>query len=433
MALTRRTFIGGMAAVLGGAGVGTGMAGCSSTMESSSTPQKTPGGPLALWCWPGGLGKTVLDDTIAHFPDSKIKYSEVGGDFKQKLVTTFNGGTGIPDITGIKGEDIASMLPQANRFVDLKTVGADSILGDYLEWKVKQATTLDGKVLGIPIDIGPTAMYYREDVFAKGGLPTDPAKVAAEMGTWDDFLAAGVELKKANPKALIVSDATDLYDIVIGQSADRYIDKDNKFIGDGDHIRRAWDIVVKAMTTKVDGKTPGGSPDWNAGLDQGTVPALIGAAWLALDIKSASKTSKGKWRVAATPGGPANFGGSFLTITKNAADPAQAFEVIKYMLSADNQAKAFADAQIFPATPAAYEMAQLKAADPFFGGQVPIEVFGPAAKNIPIAYEAPADSAVAAPFKDELKSVQTGAKSSDAGWAAAVTKAKAIAKRQGVQ
>jgi cellobiose transport system substrate-binding protein len=429
MELSRRTLLaGGFAAVLGGTVVA-----CSSGMDNQSTTKKNTATELTLWCWPGGLGKSVLDDTVAHFPDPKIKYSEIGGDFKQKLITTFNGGTGIPDITGIKGEDIASMLPQANRFVDLKTLGADSILGDYVEWKVKQATTLDGKVLGLPIDIGPTALFYREDVFTKGGLPGDPAKVAEQIKTWDDYLAAGVELKKANPKAPMVSDATDLYDIVVGQGPDRYIDKDNKFIGDQDHIRKAWDICVKAMTLKVDGKTPGGTPDWNAGLDKGTVPSLVGAAWVALDVKNACKTSIGKWRLAPTPSGPANFGGSFLTITKNAADPAKAFEVIKYMLNADNQAKAFKDAQIFPATPAAYDKPELKAADPFFGGQVPIDVFGPAAKGIPVAYQAPADDAVAAPFKDELKTVQAGKKSSDAAWASAVSKAKAIAKRQGVQ
>ena len=121
MELSRRTLLaGGFAAMLGGT-----VAGCSSSMDSGASAKKNAEGNIALWCWPGGLGKSVLDDTIAHFPDQHIKYSEVGGDFKQKLLTTFNGGTSIPDITGVKGEDIASLLPQANRFVDLKTVGAD--------------------------------------------------------------------------------------------------------------------------------------------------------------------------------------------------------------------------------------------------------------------------------------------------------------------
>src|SRR5215468_6647395 len=184
MELSRRMLLGGFAAIAGGS-----LVGCSSGMDTGTTTKKNTATTLALWCWPGGLGKSVVEDTVAHFPDPKIKYSEIGGDFKQKLVTTFNGGTSIPDITGLKGEDIASMLPQADRFVDLKSVGADSVLGDYLEWKVNQATTLDGKVIGLPIDVGPTALYYREDVFAAGGLPSDPAKVAEQLKTWDDFFA----------------------------------------------------------------------------------------------------------------------------------------------------------------------------------------------------------------------------------------------------
>jgi cellobiose transport system substrate-binding protein len=50
-----------------------------------------------------------------------------------------------------------------------------------------------------------------------------------------------------------------------------------------------------------------------------------------------------------------------------------------------------------------------------------------------VAYQSPFDDAVAAPFHDELKTVQTGSKTSDTAWASAVSKAKAIAKRQGVQ
>src|SRR5258707_15716960 len=110
-------------------------------------------------------------------------------------------------------------------------------------------------VLDTGIDIGATARFYREAIFTAGGLHGDPAKVAGQLKTWDDFLAAGVELKKSNPKAFIVADATDLYGTIVNQGTARYIDKDNKFIGDQDHIRKAWDTAVKAVTLKVDGKT----------------------------------------------------------------------------------------------------------------------------------------------------------------------------------
>lgn len=90
MELTRRSFVQAGLAGLVGTAFGSAL-GCSSSMDSGTSTKKNEATTLSLWCWPGGLGKTVLDDTIAHFPDPKIKYSEVGGDFKQKLITTFNG------------------------------------------------------------------------------------------------------------------------------------------------------------------------------------------------------------------------------------------------------------------------------------------------------------------------------------------------------
>ena len=43
---------------------------------------------------------------------------------------------------------------QPDFFTDLNTLGADSRKGEFLDWKWAQATTADGRQLGIPIDIG---------------------------------------------------------------------------------------------------------------------------------------------------------------------------------------------------------------------------------------------------------------------------------------
>ena len=65
MELSRRTLLGGFAAVAGGS-----LVGCSSGMNNTgTTAKKNTATTLTMWCWPGGLGKSVLDDTIAHFPD----------------------------------------------------------------------------------------------------------------------------------------------------------------------------------------------------------------------------------------------------------------------------------------------------------------------------------------------------------------------------
>src|SRR6266545_4119445 len=197
MELSRRRLL--QAGLLGMAGVAVGATGvgCSSGDKASSEDSKN----LSLWYWSGGLSDKVVADVPTKFPDITFKATQIGGDFKQKLVTTITSRQFMPDITGLKGEDIAYFMSQQNQFLDLNKLGADALKSQYLEWKWKQGSTPDGKLIGFPIDIGPTALFYRADVYEKAGLPFEPADVAAAMPTWDAYFDAGVKLKKAIPTA----------------------------------------------------------------------------------------------------------------------------------------------------------------------------------------------------------------------------------------
>ncbi|GFJ89589.1 ABC transporter substrate-binding protein [Phytohabitans rumicis] len=254
----------------------------------------------------------------------------------------------MPDITGIKGEDIAYFMGQAGQFLDLNTLGAGDLKSQYLEWKWKQGSTTDGKLIGFPIDIGPTALFYREDIFKKAGLPSEVADVTAATSTWDAFFEQGAALKKALPGTFMVGEAAEVFDMAVGQTTKRYADADKKFIGDQEHIRNAWDLATKAVALGISFKVASGGQDANAAWNQGTLPAKLGAAWVALDIKSAAEKTSGKWRVVPMPGGPANQGGSFLAIPKSSGNPKKAFEIITWMLNADNQARGYTDAALFP-------------------------------------------------------------------------------------
>ena len=425
MELSRRRFL--QTSALTAAGVAAAAA-----CGKSSSPNGAAGGSstISLWYWGGGLSDKVVADAVKHFTSVTVKTSVIGGDFKQKLLTTMSGRKFVPDVTGIKGEDIASFLPRAERFIDLNTLGADKLASQYLGWKWKQGSTQDGKLIGFPIDIGPTALFYREDLFAQAGLPTDPATVASQLASWEDYFSAGVELHKALPKTFLLNNVGSVFNMVVGQGTTRFIDTNNHFVGDQDHIRRAWDLALRPLQLGVDAKINDNS--WNAAVGNGALGTEIGAAWHALDISSAAPGTKGTWRVAAGPGGPANIGGSFLAIPATSGNPKAAFDLISWLLSPQNQARGFTDAALFPSSPASYTLPALTAADPFFGGQKTIEVFGPAAEKIPVAYEAPADAAAAAPYFSELTSVETKGKSPDQAWADAVSQAKSIAAKQGV-
>ena len=429
MMLSRRRML--QIGLTGAAGVSVaGLGACSTTAKtgnSASSSAKTS----ALWYWGGGLSDQVVADAAKHFASqTTVKPSVIGGDFKQKLLTTMASHKFIPDITGIKGEDIASFLPQASQFVDLNTLGADKVASQFLPWKWQQGSTQDGKLIGYPIDIGPTAMFYRVDMFAKAGLPTDPTAVGTQLSTWDAYFEAGRALRKAYPKAYLINNLGSIFGVVIGQNTKRFVDENNKFIGDQDHVRTAWDTAVKAYTLGVDAKINDDS--WNAAVGNGTLATELGAAWHALDISQAAPATKGKWRVAAGPAAGANIGGSFLAIPKGGANSDLAFGIVEWILSPANQARGFTDAALFPSTPASYTLPALTAPDPFFGGQSTIGVFSASAEKTPHAYQAPSDAAVGAPYYNELVNIETKGKKPDTAWRAAVSAAKQIAKRQGV-
>lgn len=429
MSLSRRNFLRYGTAGLAAVAI-PGLAACTS---STATTGSADAGTTALWYWGDGLSDKVVDAAKTQFASqTTLEPTKVGGDFKQKLTTTLSSRQFVPAITGIKGEDMANFRANADQFADLNDYGFKDLSSQYLEWKVKQATTADGKVIGFPIDIGPTGMFYREDVFAKAGLPTDPAAVSAQLTSWDAFYDAAVAAKAKVPGTFLVINAGAIFNLVIGQGTKRFIDENNTFIGDQPHVKAAWDLAVKAHTLGISAKIEDGSADWTAGITKGTLPSIIGAAWAGIDIRNNAADTSGKWRVASAPGGPGNFGGSFLAITKQAANPQLAFDIVKWILSPENAANNFTDASLFPASPATYTSAALTTGDPFFGGQKTIDVFGPAAQKIPIAYEAAADAAVSAPYFNQLGNVEQG-QNADEAWAAAIKEAKQIGERQGVK
>lgn len=424
MDLSRRRIL--KAALLAAAAGAT--AGCAST--GSGARSGSPTGDLTLWYWGGGLSDKVVADAAKHFPGDGLTSAQIGGAFKQKLLVTMIANKYVPDITGVKGEDMPYFLPDADHFIDLNTLGARKLAPQFLSWKWKQGTTEDGRLIGFPIDIGPTALYYRADLFAKAGLPSDPAAVAAAAPTLDDYFALGAELRKALPKSFLVNNIGSIFTLRLGQLTKRFIDQDNRFIGDQDHIREAWTTAVKPFRLGIDAGINDSS--WNAAIGNGTLTTEVGAAWHAADIEQAAPNTKGRWRVAPTPGGPANNGGSFLALPKSCRNPELAFQMITWMLDAANQGRNFTDAQLFPTMPAAYALPALTAPDPYFGGQRTIDVFGPAAKNIPFAYTAPADNAVSAPYYSELTNIEAIGKDPDAAWRDAVQSARLIAEQQGV-
>jgi cellobiose transport system substrate-binding protein len=398
-----------------------------------AVPTGSTGRNMVLWYWSGGLSDTVVKNAKARYDSSvDLQAIQIGGQYRSKLITTITGKAHIPDIAGLKGEDMAAYLPNADQFIDLRTLGAEKYKDQYLPWKWDQGVADDGTMVGFPIDCGPVAHYYQYEVFRKAGLPYEPDDVSSELNTWEKFFDAGVRLGKRVPDAKLLTDVNAVFENIVQQGAKRYVDKDRQFIGDQQHVRDAWALAVEAKRRGIVSDLVSGTPDQLSAIQDGKLPSQLGASWASFDIKNGVPKTKGRWRVADMPVRPANNGGSFLSITKACREPEQAFQIITWMLNSPNQAQGYVDAGLFPSTPASYDLKQMQEPDDFFGGQVTTDVFGPAAQKIVVAYNSPYDIALGQPIKDEIKNVGVLGKNPEKAWSDAMSKCRRIAKHLGV-
>ena len=413
--LSRRRFMSVTMAVAGLAATGA-LVGCSRTESISTDPNL-----LTLWYWKRSISEKLLDSARRSITGTprRLRTDLIGGDFDVKLRTSLAGRAYVPDITGLNS-NVALYFPSEDQFVDMNELVAQEHKADYLPWKWQFGVTPTGRMCFWPMDTGPTAQFYRTDLFAAASLPRDPDEVAATTNTWPAWLEAGKKLKR-NSGVSLLANASIVYSQIVNASAERYFSPAGRalFQDPGGTIRRAWDVAVAAAQAGITAKvlTPA---EQNSAWVSGKVASHIEAVWWGPILKSTAPNSSGKWAVAHQPGAPGNSGGSFLAIPKSCKDPKAAFDFITWLTSPEAQIQTYEDVQLFPSAPKAFESPRLSSPDKFFGGQDVLGVFQESAKEVPITFISPYDSQVSEGVLKELTNVETQGKDPDRAWADAM-------------
>lgn len=362
------------------------LSGCSfsASSGSSSSSKKIT---LTLWYWNRSIDDQLLKKAEEQFPNIKLVTQKIGGDFKSKLKTTLAAKSGEPDIVALN-DWIMELFPSQDRFYDLYELGAAEVQDDYLEWKWQQGVTPEGHMIGFPMDTGPTALFYREDLFKEAGLPSDPEEVHQQMSTWEEYREAGLTLKEAfGGKVFMYDNIENVYNEIISQSANKYFTPEGDFIGDSNEvIREAWDTSVAFHNDGLIASADHWTPEWNAGVNKGKIASFVGAVWMKQPLQEAAPDTAGKWRVTRAPGGDGNVGGSFMAIPKSSKHPKEAFEVIKWLQNPENQMTMLKTTNLFPSTVDAFDSEVIREEEPFFGGQATGEVFAESAQNVKVSF-----------------------------------------------
>ncbi|MCX4236436.1 ABC transporter substrate-binding protein [Streptomyces ortus] len=373
----------------------------------------------------------LYDEYMKQHPDITIKENVTTRTdvYWPKTLTRLQAGAGTDDIQAIEVGNVAEAVQtQGDKFVDL---GKDVDKSQWLDWKTAQATTKDGKTIGLGTDIGPMAVCYRKDLFKAAGLETDRTKLAAQWkGDWSKYVDVGKDYMKKAPKGTkFVDSAASVYNAALGGESERYYDKDGNVVWDkSDGVKTAWDASMKVATSNMSAKLKQFDKPWDQAFANGGFATVACPAWMLGYIQEKSGDSgKGKWDVAAAPTA-ANWGGSFIGVPTAGKHQKEAVALAKWLTAPEQQAKVFGKQASFPSTPSAYASLKPQAATTTFFSNAPItQIFSDSAKTIPTQIFGVKDQPINTAISDiGILQVEQKGKTPEQGWDAASKEIKDV-------
>ncbi|MGW1412482.1 extracellular solute-binding protein [Streptomyces sp. NPDC002403] len=342
-----------------------------------------------------------------------------------QLLTHLGTGSGLQDIQALEVGNIAEIVNRHHdEFVDMgKAQGVDK--NSFVPWKWAQATTTNGKTVGLGTDIGPIAICYRKDLFNKAGLPTDPEKVGKLWtGDWQKYVNVGKDYMANAPKGTTFVDAAGgVYNAAIQGSVERYYDKDGKLIyKDSPAVKDAWNLAMDVIDGKMTAKLKQFDKSWDQAYANSRFATVACPPWMLGYIKEKAGTkAEDKWGIAPAPK-PANWGGSFLSVPEAAKNKDEAIKLATWLTAPEQQAKLFEKQASFPSSQTAYELPEVADAKHEFFDDAPIgKIFTDAAKNIPTLVLGEKDQIIQNTITDVgILQVEQQGKTPAQGWAAAM-------------
>ncbi|HEX8346861.1 MAG TPA: extracellular solute-binding protein [Actinoplanes sp.] len=407
------------------------LAGCSgqSTTPDNPSAGNNSGAPVNLKVnfWGDfGLDKLKAEYEAAN-PNVKItlnsgEYNAQHEDLQKKIVA----GNGAPDISAIDEGFMVQFRNQADKFVNLADKGASTYESKYLSWKWKNAQSPDGKLIGLGTDVGGQAMCYRTDLFKKAGLPTERDEVSKLWTDWNGFIATGEKYTKATGKKFIDS-GTNLFNPVLGQQPVGFFNEQEQLQMEGGP-KVAFDTAIKAVSAGISANLASFQPGWNEGFKKDQFAVLACPAWMIGSIKQNAPGTKGKWDVAAIPGGGGNWGGSWWTIPAQGKNVDAAYKFVEWLIQPAQQIAIFKNVGNLPSQPELYKDPAIADYKNDFMNNAPTgQIFAKTAEALQPQYLGKKNGPVRVAVENVINRVGQGKLAPDKAWAEAVKEAEKAA------
>ncbi|GAB3815100.1 extracellular solute-binding protein [Tessaracoccus terricola] len=385
------------------------------------------------------FGTMGLDDLYAQYeeanPGIKIEATNIdtGGNALTDWQTKQAAGAGLPDVQAVEEGWLASVMTVSDSFTDLREYGAEELSGNWVDWKVAQATDAEGRIIGYGTDIGPQGLCFNGTLLEEAGLPSDREGFAELLGgddaTWENFFDVGRQYHEATGKSWYDQSGF-VWNAMVNQLEEGYYSADGELnIVDNQELKDRWTLLANAASDGLsDNQTQW---DWGGGqaFVDGSFAVAVCPGWMLGVIKGQIEAGGGDastgWDFADVfPGGPANWGGTFLTVPTTSEHPAEAAALAEWLTAAEQQAAAFQAAGTFPSNleaqqdPAVLGESELTA---IFNDAPVGEILGSRAEGVHAQYKGPDDSVIQEQvFGAAVKEIDAGGADPEASWNTAI-------------
>lgn len=321
-------------------------------IASSAIAQKTV---LTVAAYPAvdDIVKSSLAEWSKKNPNVEVRV--VGreyADHHTAMTTALAASSGLPDVMTIE----YGYLGRFSRSGGLENLAsapysAGSLEKRFVPFAWVQAQDESNGQTALPTDLGPGALFYRQDILAKAGVKPEQL-----TGSWESFIAAGKQIKSKAGVSMIAH-VRDIKDIVIRTGVPSgegiyYNARGESVVGTSPRFQRAFTLAKEARDNDLDAKINAWSNDWGEGLKRGTISVQMMGAWLGGHLQNwLAPATAGLWRSTSLPEGAAtSWGGTFYAIPKKAQNKALAWDLIQHLtLNKAQQQQAFEKYNAFPA------------------------------------------------------------------------------------
>jgi multiple sugar transport system substrate-binding protein len=322
----------------------TAVTGCA-TGGQSNTEQAADDAPANLVYWnTGGDDETATFQRAADLykqshPNVTIKVQSISWDDAfAKMLAAASSRSG-PDIVA-GGLTWMIQFGARGGMTDLRKQGIESLKAQAHPLQWKSATSPDGSVYGVPLDMSTHALYYRTDLFEKAGLSAPPK-------TWDELTHHIDKLRDAGIKKPFSIDWGNMdwigYANYLYQAGGNFYTPDCKPSLNTPQAEQALSYWV-SLYDKY--RTPTATVEGATALETNTAMVSAGS-WVAMGLVNDKPKLKGKWAMATLPAGPAAptvfLGGRAVGVTSYSKHAKQAADFIKFLYS-DQAVKTVVDA-----------------------------------------------------------------------------------------